>query len=161
MLYIINEAAAASRSALPGEHIPGPYMLPEKFDAELARGVRFLGYAADGVLIGVVGIEAVRNVILIRHAFVVPGFQGRGVGGKLLQHVMGLREAQYLAGTWTDAIWSVRFYRRYGFRPASPTFQRALLEAFWGIPEPMADRSVALAHPPLSDRQAGKLISQP
>ncbi|HAC46272.1 MAG TPA: GNAT family N-acetyltransferase, partial [Chloroflexi bacterium] len=61
-----------------------------ELDGEIAAGVAFWGYEANGTLIGVMGIQPVRDVDLIRHAYVRPGTQRRGVGGALLLHLRGL-----------------------------------------------------------------------
>src|SRR5213082_3449687 len=90
VLAIINAAAEAYRGVIPADRWHEPYMPPDELDAEIAAGVAFWGFEADGVLTGVMGIQPVRDVDLIRHAYVLPGDQRRGVGGALLQHLRGL-----------------------------------------------------------------------
>ena len=95
-------------------------MPPDELDQELSAGVRFWGYEADGSLVGVMGIQRVRDVELIRHAYVLPGSQGHGVGGALLEHLQRFRTQRMLVGTWAAAEWAIRFYRRHGFQLVAP-----------------------------------------
>ena len=61
-----------------------------------------------------------RDVDLIRHAYVTPGNQGRGIGGALLERLATSATRRMLVGTWAAAEWAIRFYRRHGFEPVSP-----------------------------------------
>ncbi|MET0731206.1 MAG: GNAT family N-acetyltransferase, partial [Solirubrobacterales bacterium] len=94
-------------------------------------------------------VQAVDDVDLIRHAYVLPERQGRGVGTALLRHLRGLSSRRMLVGTWTDADWAIRFYRRHGFELASPELTSELLDRYWTIPDRQVETSVVLAHPPL------------
>ena len=116
IVAIINAAAEAYRGVIPADRWHEPYMSQNEFDDEVAGGVVFWGYEKDGVLIGVMGIQPVRDVDLIRHAYVVPASQHRGVGGALLAHLQGLSSRRMLVGTWADAVWAIRFYQRRGMR---------------------------------------------
>jgi N-acetylglutamate synthase-like GNAT family acetyltransferase len=124
-----------------------------ELDGEIARGVAFWGYEADDALIGVMGIQPVRDVVLIRHAYVVPGRQRHGVGGALLSHLRRLTAQRMLVGTWAAADWAIRFYRRHGFELVSPARKTALLETYWTIPDRQIETSVVLANPPLEGPQ--------
>src|SRR4249920_2879491 len=84
ILAIVNAAAEAYRGVIPADRWHEPYMGAGELDGEIAGGVVFWGYEAGGVLIGVMGIQPVGDVDLIRHAYVLPDNQGRGVGGALL-----------------------------------------------------------------------------
>ncbi|MEA2425045.1 MAG: hypothetical protein QOH13_1455 [Thermoleophilaceae bacterium] len=130
---------------IPGDRWHEPYMEAGALDAEIAAGVVFWGYEADGSLIGVMGIQAVDDVDLIRHAYVLPGSQGGGVGRALLSHLQGLAERRMLVGTWAAAEWAIRFYRRNGFELVSPEEKTALLKTYWTIPERQVETSVVLA----------------
>ena len=136
---------------IPADRWHEPYMPPHELDSEIAAGVEFWGYEADGALIGVMGIQSVRDVVLIRHAYVAPGSQGRGVGGALLEHLPPPRTGRILVGTWAAAEWAIRFYRRHGFEPVGPERTAALLRAYWTIPERQIETSVVLASPPLDE----------
>ena len=119
-----------------------------ELDAEIATGVRFWGYEADGALVGIMGIQPVRDVDLIRHAYVSPGSQGRGVGGELLEQLARSTERRMLVGTWAAAHWAIRFYRRHGFEQVTPERKDALLKTYWTIPDRQIETSVVLANPP-------------
>ena len=150
ILAIVNAAAEAYRGVIPEDRRHEPYMPAEELDGEIAAGVEFWGYADDGALLGVMGIQPVRDVDLIRHAYVLPQAQGQGVGGALLGHLRGLSDRRRtLVGTWAAAEWAIRFYRRHGFELVAPERTAALLERYWRIPARQAETSVVLADPPL------------
>jgi GNAT superfamily N-acetyltransferase len=146
---IVNAAAQAYRDVIPADRWHEPYMPLHELESEIAAGVEFWGYEADGALIGIMGIQSVRDVVLIRHAYVAPGSQGRGVGGALLEHLTHSRRGRILVGTWAAAEWAIRFYRRHGFEPVGPERTATLLRAYWTIPERQIETSVVLASPPL------------
>ena len=147
ILAIVNAAAEAYRSVIPQDRWHEPYMSAAELDAEIASGVEFWGYEADGELVGVMGIQAVRDVDLIRHAYVAPGDRRRGVGGALLGHLAPRAERRMLVGTWAAAEWAIRFYRRHGFEQVSPQQKDMLLRTYWTIPERQVETSVVLAKP--------------
>src|SRR5260370_37617092 len=120
-----------------------------ELDAEIAAGVAFWGYEAGGILIGVMGIQPVRDVDLIRHVYVRPGTQRRGVGGGLLLHLRGLTARRMLVGTWAAADWAIRFYLRNGFELVAPDRKSALLKTYWTIPDRQVQNSVGLSNPAL------------
>ena len=93
------------------------------------------------------GIQTVRDVDLIRHAYVAPGGQRSGIGGALLRHLVDARTRRILVGTWAAADWAVSFYRRHGFELVAPERAAALLEAYWTIPDRQVESSVVLAYP--------------
>ena len=95
------------------------------------------------------GMQRVRDVELIRHAYVLPGSQRRGVGGALLEHLQRLRTQRMLVGTWAAAEWAISFYRCHGFELVSPERTAALLNAYWTIPDRQIETSVVLANPPI------------
>jgi GNAT superfamily N-acetyltransferase len=149
ILAIVNAAAEAYRGVIPADRWHEPYMTRRELESEIAAGVAFWGYEADGALIGVMGIQAVGDVELIRHAYVLPGSQRRGVGGALLEHLSARSERRMLVGTWAAAEWAIDFYRRHGFALASPERGAALLKRCWTIPDRQVETSVVLAKPPL------------
>jgi GNAT superfamily N-acetyltransferase len=118
---------------------------------ELAAGVRFWGYESDGELIGVMGVQRAGDVDLIRHAYVLPDRQGRGIGSALLEHLRGMSHGRILVGTWADAEWAIGFYRRHGFELVPPARKDELLKTHWSIPERQIETSVVLARPPLDE----------
>jgi GNAT superfamily N-acetyltransferase len=149
ILEIVNDAAEAYRGVIPADRWHEPYMEAGELEREIADGVGFWGYEADGELIGVMGIQPVGAVDLIRHAYVRPGSQGRGIGGALLAQLRQLTSRRILIGTWADADWAISFYRRNGFELVTPEQKTLLLKTYWNIPERQIDTSVVLAYPPL------------
>ena len=149
ILEIVNAAAEAYRDVIPADRWREPYMAPAELDGELAAGVVFWGHEADGALLGVMGIQTVRDVDLIRHAYVTPGSQRRGVGSALLERLERSRKRRLLVGTWAAADWAVRFYRRHGFELVAADHGAALLASYWSIPARQIEVSVVLAKPPL------------
>jgi GNAT superfamily N-acetyltransferase len=145
VLAIINAAAAAYRGVIPADRWHEPYMSARELEREIAAGVRFWGYEADGRLLGVMGIQRVRDVELIRHAYVWPDSQRRGVGAALLRQLGERSERPLLVGTWAAAEWAIRFYERHGFELVSPERKTELLRRYWAIPERQIEASVVLA----------------
>ena len=153
ILAIINSAAEAYRSVIPPDRWHEPYMPPVELDHEIAAGVVFWGYEVDGDLLGVMGIQSVRDVDLIRHAYVRPDSQRLGVGGALLEHLRRLGTRRMLVGTWAAAEWAVAFYQRHGFELVSPEGKTVLLKTYWTVPDRQIETSVVLeaTHQPVSD----------
>ena len=144
ILAIINGAAEAYRGVIPADRWHEPYMPPGELDHEIAAGVVFWGYEADGDLLGVMGIQPVRDVDLIRHAYVRPDSQRLGVGGALLEHLRRLGTRRMLVGTWAAAEWAIAFYQRHGFELVSPEGKTALLKTYWTVPDRQIETSVVL-----------------
>jgi GNAT superfamily N-acetyltransferase len=130
ILAIINAAAEAYRGVIPAEGWHEPYMSAEHLADEIAAGVVFWGAEEEGELVGVMGIQPVKDVNLIRHAYTRPGYQGRGIGSRLLEHLRAGSDRPILIGTWAAADWAIRFYQRHGFELAAPAEARALLERY-------------------------------
>jgi GNAT superfamily N-acetyltransferase len=149
ILGIVNAAADAYRGVIPADRWHEPYMSSRELDSEIAAGVAFWGYQADGALVGVMGIQRLSDVDLIRHAYVSPASQRHGIGGALLEHLTRSTTRRILVGTWAAADWAICFYRRHGFERVSPERKNALLKAYWSIPERQIETSVVLACPPL------------
>jgi len=150
ILAVINSAAEAYRGVIPADRWHEPYMPLDELDSEIAVGVAFWGYEADNALLGIMGIQRVRDVDLIRHAYVSPGSQRHGVGGALLEHLARSTTRRMLVGTWAAADWAIRFYRRHGFEMVDAELKAELLKTYWTLPERQIETSVVLAKPPLS-----------
>ena len=146
ILDIVNAAAEAYRGVIPADRWHEPYMAARDLDAEIAAGVEFWGYEEEGELVGVMGIQPLSDVDLIRHAYVRPGRQRGGVGGALIDHLMRSATKPVLVGTWAAAEWAIAFYRRHGFVQVSPEEKTRLLSTYWSIPERQIETSVVLAH---------------
>jgi len=145
ILAIVNTAAEAYRGVIPDDRWHDPYMPADELDEEIEAGVRFLGYEADGELIGVMGIQDVGDVTLIRHAYVAPASQRRGVGGQILERLVATTERPILVGTWAAADWAIRFYERNGFGLVGPERTPELLKRYWSIPDRQIETSVVLS----------------
>jgi GNAT superfamily N-acetyltransferase len=145
ILEIVNDAATSYRGVIPIEFSHEPYMSREQLDAEIAAGVGFSGFWEGGVLVGVMGIQRISDVTLIRHAYVRSSHQRRGIGAALLAALRAQAgERTLLVGTWAGAHWAIAFYERNGFRlqPAAETAR--LLSTHWDIPRRHAAASVVL-----------------
>jgi GNAT superfamily N-acetyltransferase len=151
ILAIVNAAAEAYRGVIPGDRWHEPYMPRDELDSEIAAGVVFWGYEEDGRLAGVMGFQSVRDVDLIRHAYILPSSQRRGIGGALLGHLRQSSTRRILVGTWEAADWAIRFYRRHGFELVAPARKAVLLKTYWNVPDRQIDVSVVLANPPVDD----------
>ncbi len=142
---IINDGARAYRGVIPEDRWTEPYMSREKLQHEIDEGVVFWGYEESGTLVGVMGIQQVQDVTLIRHAYVRTGSQKRGIGAQLLAHLREMARGPVLIGTWADAVWAIRFYERHGFQMVGSEEKNRLLKTYWSIPERQVETSVVLA----------------
>ena len=142
---IINDGAQAYRGVIPADQWTEPYMSREEMQWEIEDGVVFWGFEDGGKLVGVMGIQKVRDVTLIRHAYVRSEWQKRGIGAGLLAHLRGLTEDPILIGTWADAVWAIRFYEKHGFRMVGSAEKDRLLRRYWKISESQRETSVVLA----------------
>ncbi len=149
VLAIVNSAAEAYRGVIPDDRWREPYMAASELEREVAAGVEFWVYETDGVLAGAMGMQPVRDVDLIRHAYVRPDHQRSGVGGALLRHLRGLSTRRMLVGTWAAAEWAVRFYRLHGFELVPAEQTPSLLKTYWTVPDRQIETSVVLANPPI------------
>ncbi len=142
---IINDGARAYRGVIPADRWTEPYMSKEKLQHEIDEGVVFWGYEESETLLGVMGIQRVQDVTLIRHAYVRTGSQKHGIGAKLLSHLREMASGPVLIGTWADAVWAIRFYERHGFQMVGSEEKNRLLKEYWSIPERQVETSVVLA----------------
>jgi N-acetylglutamate synthase-like GNAT family acetyltransferase len=141
---IVNDAAVAYKGVIPADRWHEPYMGREELQYEIDAGVRFWGYEEGGKLIGVMGIQDVQDVTLIRHAYVRTTQRRKGIGSKLLSHLLTLTERPILIGTWAAATWAIRFYEKHGFRLVSEEEKNRFLKKYWSIPERQVETSVVL-----------------
>jgi len=141
---IINDGAQAYKGVIPADQWTEPYMSREELQHEVSDGVVFWGFEDSGELVGVMGIQKVQDVTLIRHAYVRTGWQKRGIGAHLLAHLRGLTKDPILIGTWADAVWAIRFYEKHGFRMVGAVDKDRLLKKYWKISERQRETSVVL-----------------
>jgi N-acetylglutamate synthase-like GNAT family acetyltransferase len=145
ILAIVNAAAQAYRGVIPADRWRDPYMSSDELDKEIADGVVFWVTEEDGRLLGVMGTQDKGEVTLVRHAYVTPSQQRKGVGTELLRQVQDLTSKPVLIGTWADASWAVEFYRRNGFTVVPNSRKDSLLRKYWSIPARQIETSVVLA----------------
>lgn len=142
---IVNDATEAYKGVIPGDRWKEPYMSKDELQHEIDQGVVFWGYEQDGELVGVMGIQHLQDVTLIRHAYVRTAKQDQGIGGKLLSSLRQQVTRPLLVGTWADALWAIHFYENYGFQLVSWEEKERLLRKYWSIPERQVETSVVLA----------------
>jgi GNAT superfamily N-acetyltransferase len=140
--FIINEAAKAYEGVIPADRYHQPYMPMDELEREMKR-MTFFGWKVNGELVGVMGFEPIKDVTLIRHAYVLPQWQQQGIGSKLLNHLKGLvTTSRLLVGTWVDARWAIAFYQKRGFNLLANKDE--LLKTYWDIPRRQIETSVVL-----------------
>jgi GNAT superfamily N-acetyltransferase len=142
LYFIINEAAQAYKGAIPDDCYHQPYMPMSELEQELKR-VTFFGWEERGELVGVMGLEPIKDTTLIRHAYVLPNWQRQGISTRLLEYVKTLVSTpRLLVGTWADAWWALDFYKKHGFRLLLNKDE--LLKTYWDIPQRQIETSVVL-----------------
>jgi len=145
MLNVINDAAQVYKGVIPADVWKEPYMSADELKTEINSGVQFYGCKEGSTLVAVMGIQHVKDVTLIRHAYVLTSHQRRGFGEKLLQHLISLTETpSILVGTWTAAWWAIKFYEKHGFKLTTTAQKTQLLHVYWNIPERQVETSVVL-----------------
>ncbi len=116
MCFIINEAARAYQGKIPADCYHQPYMPLPELEQEMGR-VAFYGWEEANRLVGVAGLEPVGDVTLVRHSYVLPRWQRRGIGGLMLDYLKRMVSTpRLLVGTWAGAGWAIAFYEKHGFR---------------------------------------------
>ncbi len=147
MLEIINESALAYKGVIPADRWHEPYMPLAELQSEIAKGVRFYGCNLDARLVGVMGIQEVKDVTLIRHAYVRTGYRRHGIGRALLEQLSQLTNRPILIGTWKAATWAIGFYEKNGYTIVNEVEKNRLLRIYWTIPDRQVEESVVLVSP--------------
>lgn len=145
MADIVNDAAVAYRGHIPADRWHEPYMPLEELRSEIAAGVRFLGVERAGALLGIMGSQEVKDVTLIRHAYVRTSERGHGLGTLLLKQLLATTTRPVLIGTWRAATWAISFYERHGFQVVGDEEKNRLLKCYWTVPDRQIETSVVLA----------------
>jgi N-acetylglutamate synthase-like GNAT family acetyltransferase len=143
---IVNDAAIAYKGHIPADCWHEPYMTLEHLNEEIGAGIRFHGYEEDGELLGVMGIQDVKDITLFRHAYVKTAHRNRGIGSQLIQHLMTLATRPVLIGTWKAATWAIKFYEDHEFVLVDDATKNKLLKKYWTIPARQIETSVVLVH---------------
>ncbi len=145
ILYIINDAALKYKGMIPNNCWHEPYMSKQELVDEFASGIRMFGYFKNNKLVGVMGIQELKDVTLIRHAYTLTSYQGIGIGKSLLKYLLEINQNNcLLVGTWRDATWAIKFYQKFGFVLHSKEKTEQLLKKYWRIPLKQIENSVVL-----------------
>ena len=142
---IINDSAQAYKGVIPTDLWEEPYMSKDELRHEIGEGVLFWGYEESGKLVGVMGIQHVQDVALIRHSYIRTMNRNKGIGSKLVSYLSKQTARPILIGTWADAVWAIRFYEKHGFRLATQEEKNQLLKKYWSISQRQIEASVVLA----------------
>ena len=145
VLSVINNAALKYKGAIPDDCWHEPYMSEQELLNEFDSGVRMFGYEKNSTLVGVMGIQELKDVTLIRHAYTVSTYQGSGIGKLLLQYLFKINRNSILyVGTWRDATWAIQFYEKFGFVMQKRKQTVELLKRYWGVSLKQIENSVVL-----------------
>jgi len=145
ILYIINNASLRYKGIIPDDCWHEPYMSEQELINEFSYGVRMYGYHHNNKLIGVIGAQEIKDIILIRHAYTLTSYQGRGAGSALLEYLLKKNQnSRLLVGTWKNATWAIQFYEKFGFILHTKEETTLLLKKYWNIPSKQIENSVVL-----------------
>ncbi len=145
ILDVVDKAAKAYKGVIPEDRWKEPYMLADELREEVASGVQFYGWKENNLLIAVMGIQPVNDVTLIRHAYVLPSWQRKKLGERILLHLLGLAQtSKVYVGTWAAAWWAIRFYQKHGFELVATREKNRLLKKYWNLPKRQIETSVVL-----------------
>ncbi len=145
VLEVINQAAMAYRDKIPEDCWHQPFMPIEYLESEMRDGVGFFGFAIGPCLLGVMGIQEREGATLIRHAYVLPREQGKGIGYRLLEHLLQLAKSpNILVGTWKSNDQAIRFYKKAGFKELSHDKSMELLDRYWDLNKVHCEASIVL-----------------
>ena len=145
ILYVINDAAARYKNVIPDNCWHEPYMSERELVDEFKDGVRMFGYLHNNKLIGVIGFQEIKDVVLIRHAYTLTSYQGKGTASAMLEYLLNKnRNSRLLVGTWKNAKWAIRFYEKFGFILHTKEETTLLLKKYWNIPSKQIENSVVL-----------------
>ena len=145
ILHVINNASLRYKGVIPNDCWHEPYMSEKELLGEFEDGVRMFGYLQNNKLIGVIGVQEIKDVVLIRHAYTLTAYQGKGTGSALLEYLLNnYQNSRLLVGTWRDAKWAIRFYEKFGFIIHAKEESDSLLKKYWNIPASQIENSVVL-----------------
>ena len=145
ILHVINDASLRYKGIIPDNCWHEPYMSEQELIDEFSDGVRMFGCHQNNKLIGVIGIQEKKEITLIRHAYTLTSYQGKGTGGALLEYLLKKNQNSHLlVGTWRKATWAIRFYEKFGFILHAKEQSTLLLKKYWKIPSKQIKNSVVL-----------------
>tara|TARA_B100000809_G_scaffold179471_1_gene177092 strand:+ start:45 stop:527 length:483 start_codon:yes stop_codon:yes gene_type:complete len=145
ILRVINNASLRYKGVIPNNCWHEPYMSKQELIDEFSDGVRMFAYHHNNKLIGVIGFQKVKDVILIRHAYTLTSYQGKGMGSTLLKYLLKKNQnSRLLVGTWRNATWAIRFYEKFNFILHTREQSTLLLKKYWKISSKQIENSVVL-----------------
>ena len=145
ILHVINDASLRYKGIIPDNCWHEPYMSEQELIDEFSNGVRMYGYHHHNKLIGVIGIQKIQDIILIRHAYTLTSYQGKGAGSALLEYLLKKnKNSRLLVGTWKNATWAIQFYEKFDFILHTKEETTLLLKKYWNIPSKQIENSVVL-----------------
>ena len=145
ILSVINNAALKYKGVIPDNCWYEPYMSEEELLNEFDSGVRMFGYKKNNILVGVMGIQELKDITLIRHAYTFSTYQGMGIGKLLLQYLFRINKSSILyVGTWKEATWAIQFYEKFGFVTHKRKKTIELLKKHWKVSLTQIENSVVL-----------------
>ena len=145
ILHIINDASLRYKGIIPDNCWREPYMSEQELINEFSDKFRMFGYHHNNKLIGVIGIQEVKDVILIRHAYTLTSYQGKGKGSELLKYLLKKNQnSRLLVGTWRNATWAIQFYKKFGFIIQAKDQSTLLLKKYWKVSSNQIKNSVVL-----------------
>jgi GNAT superfamily N-acetyltransferase len=147
ILAVVNNSAQIYKGIIPNDRWKDPYMPLEELKREIDSGIVFYGWMEEDSVVGVMGIQRVKDTTLIRHSYILTDYQRKGIGGELLEYLKVLAGTpEILVGTWKTATWAIRFYKKHGFQLVSTEEKDNLLREYWDIPERQIETSVVLRY---------------
>jgi GNAT superfamily N-acetyltransferase len=149
---VINTAARWYGEFLPAGELHEPEMTAAQWDEEGRRLMWYGGFLA-GDLIGVMGLEYAGDAALLRHAYILPEHQHRGVGLRLVEHLeaaaRGERAARGLrriiVGTYARNYKARGALEKTGYRLSADS--AGVLREYYAIPEDRLRASVTYEKP--------------
>ena len=145
ILHVINDASLRYKGVIPDNCWHEPYMSEKELINDFNDGVRMYGYHDNNKLIGVIGAQEIKDIILIRHAYTLTSYQGRGAGSALLEYLLKKNQnSRFLVGTWKNATWAIQFYEKFGFILHTKEETTLLLKKYWNVPTKQIENSVVL-----------------
>jgi len=145
ILHVINDASLRYKGVIPDNCWHEPYMSEHELIDEFNDGVCMYGFHDKKKLIGVIGIQEVKDVILIRHAYTLTSYQNKGTGSAMLEYLLKKNQnSRLLVGTWKNAKWAIRFYEKFDFILHGKEESTLLLKKYWKISSKQIKNSVVL-----------------
>ncbi len=143
---VINDAATVYDGVVASDALPTPYMSKGSFVMDIGMGVKFWCVDKGGEVLGVMGLQKIDGISLIRHAYVLKKYQRKGVGSGLLKRLTTELDEPVLVGTWRDAASSNQFYVKHGFTKIDRDEKDQLLKKYWKISDRHREESVVYAN---------------